>query len=301
MKLPTFLIIGAQKAGTTTLYRDLLSQPGVFFPYHKEPTNLAHDHVLTERGLAEYAALYKGANESDARGDASTGYARIPLFDDVPQRARKVLGEDIRLLYILREPVSRIVSHHHHIASNHPCAELVDDFIHEEDQHALTFSRYAFQLEAWLEEFPLENIRVLIFEEFVKDRRGTIEGLGDFLGFEPQVQKIDTEAKFNAATNRSRDKGLMMKLRRSSAYGRIRPMLSADVRDRLRRALTPKAPPPPPPPTEKTVDEILKHLEEDQRRLAELIGRTYPIWDPDKTRQKFEERRRAHASKTASS
>ena len=284
--LPTFLIIGAQKSGTTTLYRDLLTQPGVFFPYHKEPTALAHDAVLTPEGLAEYEALFAKAKPTDARGDASTGYTRIPRFTNVPERASKVLGPHIQLLYIVREPVSRIVSHHHHVTTNQPGPSTVDEFV-QVDPTALAFSRYAFQARAWLEHYPLERMHVLIFEEYVKERKTAVERLGPILGFEPLPERVDPESKFNTAQDRSSDHGLAMRLRATWPYQKLRPLLPVSTRDTLRRLLAKKAPPPPPPPSEACVERLLHELEDDQRELAERIGRPYPIWDPDEVRNRY--------------
>lgn len=293
--LPSFLIIGAQKSGTTTLFRDLLTQPGVYFPYNKEPTALAHDTVLTPEGLAEYEALFAGSKPSDVRGDASTGYTKIPRFTGVPARASKVLGPDIQLLYILREPISRIVSHHHHMITNQPGPANVEDFI-EADHTAIPFSKYAFQARAWLEHFPLERLHVLLLEEYVKNRPSEIERLGAILGYDPKPDRVDPKSKFNTAQDRSLDSGFIMKLRETWPYQRLRPLLPVATRDRLRRMLTAKAPPPPPPPSEQCVERLLTELEDDQRELAEIIGRPYPIWDPDMVRTRFEARRREHAA-----
>ena len=293
--LPTFLIIGAQKSGTTTLYRDLLTQPGVYFPYEKEPTSLAHDAVLTPEGLAEYEAYFAKAKPTDARGDASTGYTRIPRFNGAPERASKVLGSDIELIYIVREPVSRIVSHHHHMVTNHPAPNTIEEFI-DSEHHAIPFSRYAFQVKAWLEHYPADRLHVLIFEEYVKERQAAIGRLAPILGFEPMLDRIDPESKFNTAQDRSSDKGLAMKVQGSWPYQKLRPMLPAGVRDRLRRLLTRKAPPPPPPPSEACVERLLVELEDDQREFAEIIGRPFPIWDPDTVREKYDKLRRTAAT-----
>ncbi len=284
--LPTFLIIGAQKSGTTTLYRDLLTQPGVYFPYHKEPTMLAHDRVLTPEGLAEYEALFASAKPSDARGDASTGYARIPRFTNVPERARQVLGTDIPLIYLLREPVSRIVSQHHHVMTSQTVPPTVDGFV-DAEPNAIHFSRYAFQAKVWLEHYSADRLHILLFEEYVADRRGAISQLSGVLGFTPDLDKIDPDARFNTAQDRSSDSGIAMRISRSRPYQRLRPLLPAATRDRLRRAFAKKAPPPPPPPSEACVDRLLAELEDDQRELAELIERPYPIWDPQAVRARY--------------
>lgn len=284
--LPTFLIIGAQKSGTTTLYRDLLTQPGVYFPLEKEPTALAHDAVLTPQGRAEYEAMFASAKPSDARGDASTGYTKIPRFTNVPERAHKVLGPDIPLVYLLREPVSRIVSHHHHELTNKPIPPTVDEFI-DADHTAIPFSRYAFQAKAWLEHYSVDRLHVVLFEEYVKNRRAVIERLGPVLGFTPQPDRVDPQSRFNTAQDRSSDRGLAMRFRQTWPYQRLRPLLPVATRDRLRRMLTAKAPPPPPPPSEACVERLLGELEDDQRELSDIIGRPYPLWDPDQVRERY--------------
>lgn len=296
MKLPSFLIIGAQKSGTTTLYRDLLTQPGVFFPYIKEPNNLSDERVLTAAGLSEYADLYKTSKDSDIRGDASTGYSRHPRFPNVPERAKHLLGPDIKLIYIIREPVSRIVSNHHHMFTNAECSPTIEEFFGNDEHYCIDTSRYAKQIRTWLEHFPLSSMRVLIFEEYTKRRREVIEELAPFLGFTAEPDLVDPDSRFNAAADRSSDRGLFMRIQRSSLYGRLRPLMSPATRDRLRKWLAPKAPPPPPPPTAETVESMLETLEPDQRELAELMGRPYPIWDPAKVRAKYDKLRAAAQS-----
>lgn len=285
--LPTFLIIGAQKSGTTTLYRDLLSQPGVYFPFEKEPTSLAHDKVLTPEGRAEYEALYIGAKATDARGDASTGYARIPRFTGVPERAMQLLGPDTELLYIVREPVSRMVSHHHHMITNLPMPTDFDEFLKVEP-NAVAFSRYAWQAKAWLEHFDRSKLHILIFEEYVVNRREVVASLGPILGFAPRVERVDIASKFNAAEDRSSDRGLAMRFRSTRLYQAVRPLLPVSTRDALRRRFASKAPPPPPPPSRDRVEQLLRDLEPDHRELAELMERPYPIWDPELVRERYD-------------
>src|SRR5690606_34300557 len=88
--------------------------PGVFLPDNKEPHFLREDRVLTPQGQAEYAALYERARADQILCDASTGYTKRPDFPGVVERALEVLPEGFRVIYVVREPVARIVSHHFH-------------------------------------------------------------------------------------------------------------------------------------------------------------------------------------------
>jgi hypothetical protein len=92
MRLPDFLIIGAMRAGTTSLFFDLLANPAVFFPQDKEPHCLATDDVLSASGRAAYGDLYRAAGPGQACGDASTGYSKLPDVMGVPERALRVIG-----------------------------------------------------------------------------------------------------------------------------------------------------------------------------------------------------------------
>ena len=98
MTLPHFLIIGGMKCGSTTLYRDLLTHPRVFFPIDKEPCNLCDDRVLTDAGRAEYEALFKRARPDQLCAEASTDYTKLPDRPGVAARALRVLGPELKLI-----------------------------------------------------------------------------------------------------------------------------------------------------------------------------------------------------------
>ncbi len=114
MRLPDFLIIGAQKAGTTTLYRDLLANPAIFLPIDKEPGNLCEDDLLTDTGRSAYARHFANASTDQLCGEATTSHTKRPDVLGVPARARRLLGDKLKVIYLVREPISRIISHHHH-------------------------------------------------------------------------------------------------------------------------------------------------------------------------------------------
>ena len=87
MRLPEFLVIGAMKAGSTTLYEDLRAQPGVFVA-EKELDSLSKPDV----DRAAYAALFAAAASGPVAGDVSATYARLPETDRRRRRAGRVLG-----------------------------------------------------------------------------------------------------------------------------------------------------------------------------------------------------------------
>ena len=96
MTLPSFLVIGAMKAGTTTLFQDLKDHPNIFMPSDKELHDLNTEDVLTEKGVAAYEKFFKDSSTEQRCGEASTGYTKLPDIEGVPSRAHALLGGDTK-------------------------------------------------------------------------------------------------------------------------------------------------------------------------------------------------------------
>lgn len=245
MKLPDFLIIGAMKAGTTTLFRDLLLNPRVFFPFDKEPECLCHDRVLTDEGRREYAEMFARAGADQLCAEASTAYTKRPVFEGVPARAMRVLGPRTRLLYVVRDPIKRIVSQHRHevAVGKLETREDVNEAVRQIDRY-LAYSRYAWQLEPWLEAFGADRVRVIVLERYVRERAPTLAAASEFLGLDPVLEGLDEEKVFNKGDDRRVVRGPWRRVLHGEMYKRfIRPLMSGETRQRLRRVFLPKAEP----------------------------------------------------------
>jgi hypothetical protein len=102
--LPTFIVIGAMKAGTTSLYHYLREHPQIFMPKAKELDFFAVE-TTWRRGIDWYAEQFAGAGGDEiARGEASTAYSKYPHYPNVPERiARAIPG--CQLIYVVRLPL----------------------------------------------------------------------------------------------------------------------------------------------------------------------------------------------------
>ena len=167
--LPTFLVIGAMKSGTASLYRYLSAHPDVFTTTPKEPEFFSYSW---DRGLDWYRSLFAGSEGFDARGECSTGYSKAPFRAGVPQRVRQVVP-DAKLLYVIRDPVERIRSHYVHEISKRREDEAFDDAIRHRSNY-LDFTRYAYQLDLYLAHFPREQLLVLRTEDLRDGRDATL-------------------------------------------------------------------------------------------------------------------------------
>jgi len=283
MTQPVFLIIGAMKAGTTTLYRDLMTHPRLFFPLDKEPMNLADDRVLTPEGLAEYEAMFAAAGEGRLCGEASTGYTKLPVYPGVPARALRVLGARAKLVYLMRHPVQRTVSHHFHLYSQGRAPRDIDAAIAQLPD-LVDFSLYGMQLRPWLEAFGRDALLPVRFEDYVADRRDGAARVMAFLGVEPDASGVNAAAVFNRSEGKPVTRGGWTRVIGSPIYRRtLRHVLPPGVRDWGRRLLLPSAPPRPDPPSPTTVERLVGRFRQDHRLLRDLLGDDAPAWDMERS------------------
>lgn len=176
--LPNFLLIGAMKAGTTSLYHYLKAHEQVFMPGFKEL-----DFFVAEanwlRGMDWYRRQFSAARGARARGEASTTYTQYPTHDGVPERIAQVLP-GVRLVYVIRDPVERIRSHYQHlvISGVEKCPPQVAVL---ENPIYLACSRYAMQLERYLDHFPRDQILIVTSEALKSERTATVQQVYEFL------------------------------------------------------------------------------------------------------------------------
>lgn len=274
-RLPSFLLIGAQKCGTTTLYEDLRSHPGLWLP-DKETSGLLNARLPDPSAVAEYESLFSSSGNL-MTGEVSTRYAMLPSFE-VAGIAREVLGS-ARILYIVREPVARVISHHHHDYALGIAPYDIDLAIRQNPE-LVDHSRYATQAEAWVAKFGSENLRMVRFEDYIGDRQSTANSIFDFLGVEEWTLPAP-DLVHNSAEEKVIAIGAWQRLSQSGFYRRaVRPLLPEPARRRMLGALLPKAPPRPPGPSYETVSRLVHIFQDEVVRLGEITGEG-PWWDLD--------------------
>jgi hypothetical protein len=172
-----FMLIGAQKAGTTSLAGQLAENPQIGFSREKEPHYFS-THRDWEAGLGRYHRLFPGRS-AGLWGEASTSYSFVQEYPHVPDCLREY-NPKLRLIYMLRDPVERIISHYAHrrmrgIAHRSPEVELGrrSDYLER--------SRYGLVLRAYGRAFPRDQLLVLLFERYVADPEGLLRQVCEFL------------------------------------------------------------------------------------------------------------------------
>lgn len=271
MPLPRLLIIGAMKAGTTSLYMDIASHPDAYLAQDKEPHALCHDRVLTDEGLAEYAAIYAGGAPQSLCCDASTGYAKRPDFEGAPERALRVLPEGFRVIYVIRNPIARIISQHHHEYFQGLAGPSIDDEVRRHDRY-VQYSQYGYQLLPWLQAVGRDRVRVVSFERYVESRPETLNDLFEFLGLSRSHEVINSGKVYNKSQGKPVKNSYWRMVRDSRAYRRfIRPLTPLKLRLALQNAILPRATEKLAPPSPATVAYLASRLEHDMAALNDIL------------------------------
>jgi hypothetical protein len=201
--LPNFLIVGAQKAGTTSLFDILNQHSQIFIPPEKELHFFDYETEVN-KGLEYYASHFREAAIAKAIGEASPSYLFYP---EVAPRIHNLLGNEMRIIILLRNPAERAFSHYKMMyAEGHEKRSLKEAISSNRKSLAssLNFDRitsyldrslYSFQLKNYFDHFPKENIKVILFEaDFVENRKATISGLQQFLGVDHEELGIHVKS-----------------------------------------------------------------------------------------------------------
>ena len=197
--LPNFLIIGAKKGGTSSLYKNLRKHPDVEPSFHKEPHFYDFNY---SKGTDWYRCFFPRNNRLGDRitGEATPYYLFHP---DVPKRVFET-QPDVRLIVLLRNPVNRAYSHYNKDSLRGkdplPFKEAVraeESRLNEERENHpddpyreiyhwkfsyISRGRYAEQLKRWSEYFPRKHILVIQSEKYYSDSLSVFQKVEDFLG-----------------------------------------------------------------------------------------------------------------------
>jgi len=240
---PDFLIIGSMKAGTTTLYRDLLAHPNIYLPEEKEPDTLTRNTIDQHRILTEYRSLFRWARSTQLRGEASTSYTKRPDYEGVASIARRTCGAGLKLIHISRDPIRQIISHYNHDFGLGYVNETLVQAVERYPRY-VAYCNYDWQLDPWYAAFPHENILRLSFEDYIMDRQAGSRVVFRFLGLDPDLaQPPELSRAFNQSHAKPIAQGATLKLLESKMYQRaIKPFIPWRIRDRIMHALLPKAP-----------------------------------------------------------
>ena len=146
-RMPDFIIIGAMKSATSTLHNQLGAQSGVFMSTPKEPNFFSDDEVYSQ-GIGWYSGLFSDADVEDICGESSTHYTKLPDYPDTIQRLKAAVPQP-KLIYVMRDPIDRLISHYMHQWSQGVISCDIDQAI-DDYPELIDYSCYGLQIKPLL-------------------------------------------------------------------------------------------------------------------------------------------------------
>lgn len=192
-----FIILGAKKCATTSLFHWLGGHPEVHPSSGKEPSFFSRDEQW-EQGVAWYDSLFAGADPDQVTGEGGN-YASSRLAPETIPRIRSVVP-DVRLLYVVRQPIDRLRSDYRHDVQRGRETRPLPEAVTASGTRYVANSCYHRLVAPWLDAFG-DQLLILRFEDLVGPEDSAWHRVLDHLGLGP-VPRPETNANPTAATPR---------------------------------------------------------------------------------------------------
>lgn len=215
-KLPNFVIAGFPKCGSTSLYYYLNEHPDIFLPKQKELHYFTYDIISSTlegpgdtrvnkfhvSNFNDYKKKYSEVRNEKAIGDASPSYINYP---SCISEIKGKLGNDVKVIILLRDPVKRTYSNYLHLIREH--RETLDFFsaLKEEQNRKskkysdfwyYTFNSFYYEkIKAFKAEF--KNVLIITTEEMNKETSKVIKGTYEFLGVDESFMPENLDRRYN--------------------------------------------------------------------------------------------------------
>lgn len=271
---PTFIGIGATKSGSSWLYSNLANHSQVFAPIKE----INYFTEYTEKGIEWYQSLFHAGKDYLHTGEITPTYLYHP---HIPELVASNLP-DVKIIVILRNPVHRSYSQYksNYYTGSTKCHSYSDYLI--ENPSTLQRGYYYEHLSHWIKHIPKKNIKVLIFEESVKNPEFFKRELSDFLGIEKngfddrhltQKANVSNPPKlrhlYRLGYKISQSARRLRLFRLSKYINKTGSIFFSFIGDSSKKA---------PELEDQIYEQLIKQFQSDILKLTEFMGRDTPIW-----------------------
>ena len=288
---PNFIIIGAVKCGTTSLYNALNQHPQVFFSEPKEPAFFNNDVRYDKVGWNWYGSLFAGSQGKIAIGEGSPQYTMHKRYPNACARIARDLPE-AKLIYITRHPLKRIESEWCHGVNNGEYLLPFNEAVRKVG-YLLDNSMYWRQINIYRDHFPDDRIHVMFIEDLKADPVGELRRCFGFLGLDPGVLINDANKAHGDRSRLYEDRILWRWIRRNrvgdtiayyraralpmsvQTFWRHRRLIRHTLRAVLRKPFSQK------PQWDQTYRWAVDQLADDNRRFLQFYGKDEGYWPLD--------------------
>ncbi|MBX2959494.1 MAG: sulfotransferase domain-containing protein [Flavobacteriales bacterium] len=270
-RLPNLLIIGAMKAGTSSLHDYLSLHPDIYMSTPKEIHYYADADYLTKT-KEWYTSFFK--TDKKIAGTTPQSYTKChnKYYQHIPERIFKDTP-DVKMIYIVRDPIKRYQSH---IKESHFGDPKEDIRYSESIDHYIKTSMYYMQINEYLKYFKLEQIHVLSLEDLATNKLTELNKIFLFLG----VKELTNEQLFNFKANEFSNQNIPSSIRTSYLFrlgNKILPGISRKIASRFAKYYYKKL--------EKRYElsderltELTSKLRDDVEQFRRLTGKEFKEW-----------------------
>lgn len=294
--MPTFLVIGASRSGTTALHQYLKQHPDVFMPVKKEPNFFAFEgETLAFKGpaadwvnnavttLDDYQALFAEGADKTARGEAS------PLYLYVEKTAAHIAAKlpKVPMVAVLRDPADQAYSHFLYAKRNmiEPLDSFHDAILKQEERMAAgwqplfnysNFPRYAEQLDRFYAHFDKSQIKLFLYEDFDRDPLAVLKEIFGFIDVDDSfIADVSHRPNAGGTAKNALVQDLVMKPYLITRI--VGSMIPFELRQRIKDKISQKNLQRDELPADAKAL-LRERLREDTLRLQDMIGRDLSAW-----------------------
>ena len=271
--LPSFVVIGAARAGTETLnawlndHRDVCMSP-------REGLDFFLENGSWDKGVGWYALRFGTCAWDQTRGESSPAYADTHLDPGVPKRMHSVIP-DARLIYLVREPMERMRSMFRHRVSAGSETRAFAAAVADDPNYRET-SRYISHVGAFLKHFNKKQMLVITSEQLAADPQGTIGAVHAHIGVVPTELSTD-KGRRDVTADQRLESTVSRRLKANPSYWRALNR-SWQLRSLHERAFTRRGSMASTRLTKETDAELRQDLEKDIQSLVVFIVRRLTEW-----------------------
>ena len=296
-KLPNFLIVGAAKCGTSSLHNYLNQHPNIFMPSFneeginvKEPQFLVKDKVKNRLHFGVwtwkgYQSLFNQVRQQKAIGESSVFY--LFYYQDAINEIKNRLGNDIKIIIMLRNPIDRAYSAFQHVSrglkeqQTFEYSLQIEEGRLEQDRNLSPMvmykemGMYYNMVKAYLDSF--KDVHIILHEDFNFSTSKVVKEVFQFLDVD-ENQKINSDIRYNVGgktwSNSTLKKVFVTESKLKTVMKKIAPEKARKtIRDILTRPFIKKI-----SMKKKTREDLIRYFRKDIKKLAILINKDLTDW-----------------------
>jgi len=198
--LPNVIVIGAMKCGSTSLHKYLDAHPQIAMSEGKELNFFYRDERWENQGVPWYRSQFDA--DAPVRGESSVNYTKSPEISRVTAERMRQLVPDAKLIYLVRHPIDRAISHYLHTKAagneERPLSEALRDF----DEAYVARGLYFANVRPFLKAFSHDQLLVIPQEALLAERSETLDLVFSFLGVDSVVDAPEFSVMWQTAASK---------------------------------------------------------------------------------------------------